>query len=148
MINLKGKCLCGDVKYSYQGLTGKIVHCHCSKCRKWHGSPFRSRMVIEKDKFKWELGKTNLSFYESSKNVKKSFCQNCGSNLVSFYTHNNKILGLPLGGVEGNLNDIEQIHIFTKYNAPWYQINDTNKQYDELPENATTIHHLLEESES
>ena len=31
-ISLNGQCLCGKIKYTYQGKTGKIIHCHCTKC--------------------------------------------------------------------------------------------------------------------
>ncbi|NQY75465.1 MAG: GFA family protein [Candidatus Margulisbacteria bacterium] len=141
---IKGQCLCGYIKYKYLGPTGKIVHCHCSKCRKWHGSPYRSRIVIRRDGFKWISGEDHLSFYDSSENVTKSFCKHCGSNLVSFYKNNNTILGLPLGGIEGDLNDIEQIHILTKYKALWYQISDNYEQYAELPVDPSIIRKIVE----
>lgn len=143
-INLKDQCLCGKIKYHYQGPSGKIVHCHCSKCRKWHGSPFRSRVVIKKEGFSWISGEDQLSFYDSSAKVTKSFCKQCGSNLVSFYKYKGQILGLPLGGIEGDLSAIKQIHIFTKYKAKWFQIADNHPQYPELPEDPAIIHQLME----
>jgi hypothetical protein len=144
MIKLSGQCLCGSVQYKYHGKMGKIVHCHCSKCRKWHGAAFRSRAVVEKASFHWISGKDQLLFFDSSENVSKSFCGKCGSNLVSFYKHNDHILGLPLGAIEGHLDYIEQIHIFTKYKAVWYQITDHHPQYPELPEDKSIIHKLME----
>jgi len=144
MIKLKGQCLCGEIKYTYHGPPGKIVHCHCSKCRKWHGAAFRTRTVIKKDGFLWITGEEQLSFHNSSDKVMKSFCRHCGSNLVSFYKHNDQILGLPLGGVEGSLDDIEQVHIFTAYKAKWYEIPSAATQYPELPGDPTIIHQIME----
>ncbi|MBT6120767.1 GFA family protein, partial [bacterium] len=81
MIKLKGECLCGKIKYESKGLSGTIVHCHCSMCRKWHGAAFRSRIVIERKGFQWISGQEFLSNYNSSENVTKCFCKSCGSNL-------------------------------------------------------------------
>ena len=101
MADLKGKCLCEEIAYSYQGKIGAIVNCHCSKCRRWHGSAFRTRTVIESKGFKWLKGKELLAYYDSSENVTKTFCKKCGSNLISIYKNNDKILGFPLGACEG-----------------------------------------------
>jgi len=58
-----------------------------------------------------------LSYYDSSENVTKTFCKKCGSNLISIYKNNADILGLPLGGVEDELDDKESYHIFTNFKA-------------------------------
>ena len=133
MVELTGKCLCEAIEYSYEGKMGDIIHCHCSKCRRWHGSAFRTRAIIEKSGFEWFKGEDMLSYYDSSKNVTKTFCKNCGSNLVSIYKNNSDILGLPLGGIEGKLGNKKSYHIFTDSRAEWHEITDDLEQYDELP---------------
>ena len=142
MVKLTGKCLCESIKYSYEGKMGDIVHCHCSKCRRWHGSAFRTRTIIEKKGFRWLKGENTLSYYDSSENVTKTFCKNCGSNLISIYKNNDDILGLPLGGVEGKLDNKESYHIFTKFKADWHEISDDLERYDELPSEARCIRSL------
>lgn len=140
MAKLKGKCLCGVVAYKYEGRTGNLVHCHCSECRKWHGSPFRSRVVIEADNFTWTRGSDLVGEYEHSPTIIKTFCSICGSNLVTRYPENKGRLGLPVAGVEGALDVGEEFHIFTASKAKWYKITDGLAQYEELPENENLIH--------
>jgi len=36
----KGSCLCGSVKFTVGGEISSMSHCHCSMCRKLHGSQF------------------------------------------------------------------------------------------------------------
>jgi hypothetical protein len=139
-VTLTGHCLCKTITFIYEGPTGKLVHCHCTKCRSWHGSPFRSRLVILKDNFKWLSGEDALVQYKSSEKVTKLFCQHCGSNLISRYKHKPTVLGLPIGGVSGDLGKLDQLHIFTNYKAEWYTITDEWPQYKELPGDASIIH--------
>ena len=39
---IKGSCMCGKVTYVIKGEIGDITHCHCTTCRKAHGSAFSS----------------------------------------------------------------------------------------------------------
>lgn len=144
MASLKGECLCGKIKYEYKGATGNLVHCHCSRCRKWHGSPFRSRMVVKKDGYRWLEGKEYIAQYQATPNVIKTFCKNCGSNLVTIYPLRDNLLGLPLAGCEGKLDQYQEFHIFTGSKAKWWQITDYLTQYEEMPEDKTIVHCLNE----
>ena len=37
---IRGSCLCGDVAFCVDGPLELRSHCHCSMCRKTHGSAF------------------------------------------------------------------------------------------------------------
>ena len=37
---LTGNCLCTDVAFEIHGPVDTMIHCHCSMCRKFHGSAF------------------------------------------------------------------------------------------------------------
>ena len=36
----EGRCLCGALRYQIDGPFVDMLHCHCSMCRKHHGTPF------------------------------------------------------------------------------------------------------------
>lgn len=130
---MNGKCLCEAVAYEIDGSLGPIYHCHCSKCRRWHGSAFRTRSSIHKYQFRWLKGADNLSCYRSSENVTKYFCKSCGSPLISTYENRPDIVGIPLGGIEGISEVIPEAHIFVGSKASWYEITDGVRQYDTWP---------------
>lgn len=128
-----GKCLCEAIEFKIEGELGPIFHCHCSKCRRWHGAAFRTRASIQKSQLTWLSGEDNLSSYMSSESVTKYFCKTCGSPLHSTYENNPGVLGIALGGLEG-LDDLEpQGHIFTASKAEWHEILDTVPQHDGWP---------------
>ena len=144
MAELKGECLCGKIRYEYRGKTGNLVHCHCSKCRKWHGSAFRSRIVIEKSGYRLTQGEKYLVRYQASDRVVKTFCSNCGSSLATIYPTRDSLLGLPIAGCEGEFDVHQEFHIHTASKASWWQIDDNLTQYAEMPDEPGITHCLYE----
>lgn len=130
---IQGKCLCETVQYEISGSLGPIYNCHCSKCRRWHGSAFRTRASINTNQFKWISGSDNLSSYKSSDNVTKYFCKTCGSPLISTYKNKPDVLGIPLGGIEGISDFRLEAHIFVSSKASWYEITDSAPQFEGWP---------------
>lgn len=133
MRTMEGKCLCEKVSYKISGELGPIFNCHCSKCRRWHGSAFRTRASIAKSQLVWISGEDNLSSYKSSDNVTKYFCRTCGSNLHSTYLDRPEVIGFPIGGIDGIKNQEPDAHIFTSSKASWHKITDALPQYESWP---------------
>jgi hypothetical protein len=130
---LTGRCLCEKIAYEISGELGPIFHCHCSKCRRWHGAAFRSRATIRASQFKWTKGEEFLSRYHSSDVVVKHFCAVCGSNLISTYDRDPTKIGLPLGGLEQAPTNQPEGHIFVESKSPWFSITDNLPQHDGWP---------------
>ena len=133
MGDISGKCLCGAVQYRICGSLGPIYNCHCSKCRRWHGAAFRTRASFKREQFSWLSGADNLSSYASSDNVTRYFCSTCGSPLISTYKDHPDVLGIALGGLEGDISGRPQAHLFTDSKASWHQITDDLPQHSGWP---------------
>ena len=144
MAYLKGECLCGEISYEYRGKTGNLVHCHCSRCRKWHGAAFRSRMVVKANGYRIIQGKEYLKQYQATPNVIKTFCGNCGSSLATIYPLRDNSIGLPIAGCEGELDSYQEFHIFTDYKASWWEISDGLPQHETMPADKTIVHCINE----
>lgn len=129
---MNGACLCEGVTYQIEGELGPIFNCHCSKCRRWHGSAFRTRASITVEQFNLVSGSELLSSYSSSENVTKCFCKNCGSPLHSTYKDKPNILGIPLGGLEG-VKAAPEANIFVESKATWYEITDDLPTFPSWP---------------
>lgn len=71
----KGSCLCGDIKYEIHGELLDTLNCHCSMCRKFHGSAFRTRAAVRLRDFRWLSGENLLADYESSPGEHETFCR-------------------------------------------------------------------------
>lgn len=133
MNKLTGKCLCAAIAYEITGPLGPIVNCHCSMCRRWHGAAYRTRCTVAASQFKWTKGEAMLAQYDSSANVIKTFCKQCGSNLISLYKNDPEHIGLPIGGLEQDPGTRPIAHIYVDDKSPWYEITDQLPVYHGLP---------------
>lgn len=77
-----GKCLCGAVKFTADGVKTEHSACHCGMCRRWSGgSPF---FAVRADSVKFE-GEEHIGRYDSSDWGQRGFCKNCGTILFYFF---------------------------------------------------------------
>ncbi len=142
MATLTGSCLCGGITYRYDGPLGAIVHCHCSRCRRWHGAAFRTRAVARRAGFEWTAGAELVARYAMTPRTTKTFCRTCGSSLITEYARESDRIALPLGGVVGELDAGPAFHIFVASKASWHTITDDLPQFAELPPDPASIHRL------
>jgi hypothetical protein len=129
---IKGRCLCGTVRYEMDGPIANLLHCHCSMCRKHHGTPFATWAAAPLAGFRFTAGEDAVERYASSAGFHRSFCRHCGSVVPEA----NAAAGLaicPAGNLEGDLGIEPQLHMFVGSKAPWYRITDDLPQYDEYP---------------
>jgi len=75
-----GTCLCGAVTYDVNGPLRDVIECHCETCRRmsgglWHGSAAMADDIEIHDQ------EGALTWYRSSKQAQRGFCNTCGSTL-------------------------------------------------------------------
>jgi len=128
----EGRCLCGSVRYEVAGPFTTMVHCHCSMCRKHHGTPYVTWAVAPLEGYRLHSGEELIEAYESSPGHRRAFCRRCGSRMPALMPG----LGLvacPAGNLEGDLGIAPQLHTFTASKAPWYVIEDDLPRFEEYP---------------
>jgi len=126
---ISGSCLCGKVTYSVSGRVSDIVHCHCIKCRKAHGSAFSSVASVPAAHFKL-MGESNPKYYESSPGKYRFFCSECGTQIYAKRTDTNFVV-LRLGSLDTDFPGKERAHTWVSEGASWYDPNKELPQYDE-----------------
>jgi hypothetical protein len=88
-----GRCLCGNVTYTFKPRELHIDACHCGMCQRWSGGPgltvrMTSPANVEGEEF--------VSTYTSSEWGERQFCQNCGSHLF-FHAPSLNYFGVSAG---------------------------------------------------
>ena len=78
---IKGSCLCGKIRFTIEGTPVKVSHCHCRMCQKQHGAAFATYARFRRDQVNYQSGTDNLATFNSSEDVLRKFCSNCGSNI-------------------------------------------------------------------
>lgn len=130
MIN--GRCECGRVRYEVDAEITEFSHCHCSQCRRLHGAAFATFAGVSRDKFRYVSGETDVKTYASSATSDRVFCGECGSSILVDYKPEPETLYISMGTVDGNPPLPTGFHIFVGSRAPWHEITDDLKQYDEF----------------
>jgi hypothetical protein len=126
-----GSCLCGAVRYEVSGPYKWMTHCHCSMCRKHHGSLYGTTVGVEKGRFRWLQGDSHIVHYRSSASFERPFCRDCGSVLPD--TSGDMAI-VPAGNLADDLDMRPRAHIFVKSKSPMCDITDSLRRFDEYPE--------------
>ena len=130
---VRGRCLCGGIKFEITRPLMRPLNCHCTQCRRQHGAAFRSRVRVRAQDFRRLQGEDLIKFFESQRGYLRGFCRECGSPVINRTGPNWKAPtefpdGPPQYGVALALLDNPQVkptcHTFVDSKAPWCDITD------------------------
>lgn len=127
-----GTCLCGSIRYQIDAPFTAMVHCHCSMCRKHHGSQFATFAAAPRDAFRWLAGAEHVVEFASSEDGKRAFCRRCGSPAPLVFEDAQRVI-VPAGCLEQDPGLRPQMHIFVGSKAPGYEISDDLPQHEAYP---------------
>jgi hypothetical protein len=128
-----GSCLCGEVTFEIEGAFEGFYLCHCGRCRKDTGSAHAANLFSSTAKLKWLTGqKKSKTFNFRSEGHIKSFCTNCGSALPNIQM-NGKLLVVPAGSLDSDINIKPQGHIYYASKANWDTELEKVPKFEELP---------------
>jgi len=138
---ISGQCLCGSLSWSSKEPIIWSAICHCFDCRRAASSDFVSWIGLSKPSTTW-LGRRE--FYQSSKNVRRSFCASCGAP-ASFET---TVFPDEVHVYAAMLNDPNlykpTAHIFWSERVPWVILQDDLPKHEKgLQHAAQNGKHLL-----
>jgi hypothetical protein len=110
-----------------------MLFCHCSMCRKAHGSAFRARGRVRTADLRWMRGEDLVRFYESSPGEHRGFCSVCGSNIFTKFSERRHEVGLALGILDDDPGNRPVCHVFVGSKASWHEITDALPQHEGFP---------------
>lgn len=111
-----------------------MAHCHCSLCRKAHGTAFVTWLAAPEAAFAWLRGEGGLGGFQSSSGVERRFCRRCGS--VAPLCLGSGQVFLPAGCLDGDPEVRPAAHAFVGSKAAWYEIADDLPQVEDTPPGA------------
>jgi hypothetical protein len=129
MPTIRASCLCGDVAWEGGGTFELLIHCHCARCRKSHGSAFSTAVMCTADAFRHLQGRERIVRYESVPGLFRPFCGRCGSKVPGGDVWNERVT-MPAGPLEGDPETEPLAHFFVASKAPWHEITDSLARFD------------------
>jgi hypothetical protein len=129
---LRGACLCGAVTFAVAPPYRWFAYCHCSMCRKHHGSLFGTSLGVARAAFRWLAGEDAIVHYRATAAFERPFCRHCGS-AVPAVAHDERYWHVPAGLLDGDVGARPRAHIFTASRSPLVELDDTLKRHDAYP---------------
>lgn len=125
---IEGSCLCGGIRYSYDGELTELSLCHCRQCQKAQGSAFAAVCPIDAAKLHFVSGRELLREYRATPDKARVFCGRCGSPIYSVRDSVPGVLRLRAGTVDTPFR-CRTYHKFTAFKAAWETIGDDLPQH-------------------
>jgi len=127
---LRGRCLCGAVRFEIHGAVAELSTCHCSECRKAYGAASGTVAIVARDDFTYTDGEARIRRYRQSDRVNRYFCSDCGSPLPMVEEWD-PLVGVPAGLLEDDPGIRMTNHIFVASKPAWSEIGDSAPQHAE-----------------
>jgi len=125
-----GSCLCGSIVYEVDKIESRMAHCHCSMCRKFHGSAFSTFGEAKVDNFRWIKGEELLASYKANNGTVRRFCKVCGSSMTfSASDDTSELIEFSLGTLDSEIDLHPDAHVYIKSKVGWFEICDDLLQY-------------------
>jgi hypothetical protein len=108
-----------------------LANCHCSTCRKSHGSAFVTHAVVPEASFRVVEGAAELTGFRSSPGYERMFCKTCGSRLFEHTPRG--IVSVAAGTLDTTPEKGPALHFFVAGKAPWFEITDDLPRFAREP---------------
>ena len=132
MSTVHGSCLCGDVGWETSVPLEMMSHCHCSRCRKSHGSAFATYVMCPVEGFRLTRGRDGMVRFPSSGGFFRAFCGRCGG-VVPDPEPFLGLIGIPAGPLDDDPGARPMAHIFVASKAPWFELSGSLPRFDAYP---------------
>jgi len=129
---IEGACLCGTVTFEIAPPYRWFAHCHCSLCRKQHGTLHGTGLGVAHDRFHWRSGDHDIVHFRSTPAFERPFCRHCGS-AVPALAHDARTWHVPAGLLLGDIGERPRTHIFAAAKATLETITDSLPQHALYP---------------
>ena len=129
-----GGCLCGAVRYRYEGESSAIGLCQCERCQRQSGSAFLIGVIFPKEAVKIEGKLASFEHTIEGNRLWRHFCPVCGSAVsitLDRYPEIRSLMG-------GTLDDKSQVKptfsIWCSSGQPWLKLPEGITCFGDYPE--------------
>ncbi len=131
---IKGSCLCGQVRWVLTGPFDAFHLCHCSRCRKATGSAHAANIFSRTENITWLSGENLIKRFDlpEAERFSKCFCTRCGST-VPCVSRTGQYLLIPVGTLDDDPGITPGDNIFWADRAAWYDDGLKSEKFDAYP---------------
>jgi hypothetical protein len=122
---VRGRCLCGGVRYEVTGPFLRANFCHCSRCRKHTGAAASTQGRVRLADFRLLAGAELIrTFRPDGDGMAKAFCSACGSSLFGGSWPDGPEVSIRLGTLDDDPAIRPTFHNHVADAPPWLPVPD------------------------
>ena len=131
-----GGCLCGRVRYSYDGEIGGAGICHCVDCRRTTGSAFNISIRLDRSRFEVLSGDPTpfTKRADRGSELTRHFCPDCGSPLYTTSPAYPDAVFVKAGSLDDPALVRPALQAWTRSAVPWAWIEEDLTAFPTEPE--------------
>jgi hypothetical protein len=119
MTPLRGRCLCGGVRFEVTEPFDRVGMCHCLSCKQISGGAGTVSGRVRTDAIHILAGEELLTRYQPDEGSAKTFCSRCGTNLFGGGWPENPSTPVRLPTLVEPYEGKIEAHLFVGSVAPW-----------------------------
>lgn len=123
----RGRCLCGAVRFEYDGAPLWSAHCHCESCRRATSSPVTTYIGVPRDRARFTGAEPAV--YRSSPGVERLFCPTCGSPVAYRAERWPDEIHFFAASLDDPTQVTPQAHVFHAERLSWFETADDLPRY-------------------
>lgn len=121
---MTGGCLCGAVRYRYEGRPLGTSICHCEECQRSTGSAFSTQLAVRTDRLELD-GETPATYEtigtDSGERRERRFCAKCGSPVFSVLAELPEMAFIKAGTLDDKSSLRPTMEAWRESAQPWTQ---------------------------
>jgi len=131
---MRGGCLCGQVRYSANAEPALIAVCHCKNCQKQAATAFSVVVAIPKSamSIQGQL-KTYQDRGDSGQPVRRNFCPECGSPITSDVAVMPDLTFIKAGTLDDTSWLDPKMHVYCDSKQHWTPIPEGSEKFAKMP---------------
>ena len=134
MPEMRGGCLCGQIRYSANAEPAFLAVCHCKNCQKQAGTAFSIVIGIPKSAMSIDGQlKTYHDRGDSGQAVLRNFCPECGSPITSDVAVMPELTFIKAGTLDDTSWLDPQMHVYCDSAQRWTPIPDASQRFAKMP---------------
>jgi hypothetical protein len=134
MPEMKGGCLCGQLRYTANAEPVFTGVCHCKDCQKESGTAFNVVVAVPLSAVSIQGSpRTYTTKGDSGKDYVRRLCPNCGSTILSEPAALPGIAALRAGTLDDTSWLTPGMEIYCDSAQPWVQLGGSMQRFPKMP---------------
>ena len=130
-----GGCLCGAVRYRYEGEPSAVGLCQCNRCQRQSGSAFLIGVVFPREAVRIE---GTLATFEAAidgeQSLRRHFCPKCGSAVSITLDRYPEIRSMMGGTLDDKTKVKPTFSVWCSNGQPWLKLPEGIDCFADYPE--------------